>query len=55
MFNFRYVSPKNMIFTSIAICIGAAAMLCILSGSSVIGLFIGTGILGFGIATQFPR
>ena len=36
-------------------CIVAATILCIFAASSEIGLFIGTGIMGFGIATQFPR
>ena len=44
-----------MIFTSLTMCIVAATILCIFAASSEIGLFIGTGIMGFGIATQFPR
>lgn len=59
----RYVSPKKLIFTSLLTCIGAAIVLCIFAGiesitqnekMSEIGLFIGTGLMGFGIATQFP-
>merc|ERR1712012_1203994 len=44
----RFVSPKKMIFTSLTMCIVAATILCIFAASSEIGLFIGTGIMGFG-------
>ena len=35
-------------------CIVAAMILCIW-GQTLVGLFLGTGLLGLGVAVQFPR
>jgi len=48
-----FVCPRNMIFMSLAFCIGASIFLCFLGGSSAISLYLGTAVLGFFISWQF--
>ncbi len=35
--------PRNMIFASLVTCVGAAILLVAVAGTSVIGLYVGTG------------
>ena len=48
-----FVTPRNMILMSLALCIGAAIFLCIHGGSNAISLYVGTAVLGFFISWQF--
>ena len=48
-----FVTPRNMILMSLALCIGAAIFLCFQGGSSAISLYVGTAVLGFFILWQF--
>ena len=50
----RYIIPRTLVLTSMISCIVAAIILCIW-GQTHAGLFLGTGLLGLGVAVQFPR
>merc|ERR1712062_928698 len=49
----RYIIPRTLVLTSMISCIVAAIILCIW-GQTHAGLFLGTGLLGLGVAVQFP-
>ena len=42
-----------MILVSLALCLITAVFLCVMAGSSVIALYLGTATLGFFISWQF--
>ena len=42
-----------MILVSLALCLATAVFLCVMAGSSVISLYLGTATLGFFISWQF--
>lgn len=48
-----FIAPRNMIIFSLIACVGASILLVLLAGTSTIGLYAGTAILGFFISWQF--
>ena len=49
----RYLEPATIIFASLLGCVTSTLVLSILAGSSKIGLYLGTFVLGFSLAFLF--
>ena len=49
----RYLEPATIIFASLSGCVTSALVLSILAGSSKIGLYLGTFVLGFSLSFLF--
>jgi hypothetical protein len=53
IFMSKLLKPCTMITTSLILCMFSAILLVAIGGTSLMGLYIGTGLLGYFISWQF--
>ena len=48
-----FVRPRNMLLVSLTLCLAASVVLAATASSSALGLYVGSGLVGFGVSWQY--